>query len=95
MRFEWGFAKGASNLRKHGVSFHEAVSVFYDPLAVTGDDPDHSEDEERFVTFGFSSAGRLIVVCHTDRDDVSRIISARRVTHTEREIYEEGKIPQR
>jgi uncharacterized DUF497 family protein len=94
MHFEWDAAKAAKNLRKHGISFHEAVSAFYDPLATTGDDPDHSEDEERFITFGFSSAGRLIVVCHTEHDDVIRIISARRMTHTEREIYEEGKIPQ-
>ncbi len=93
MRFEWDSGKAAKNLRKHGVSFHEAISAFYDPLATTGDDPDHSEDEERLVTFGFSSAGRLIVVSHTERDDVIRIISARRATHTEREIYEEGEIP--
>ena len=69
------------------------VSVFYDPLATTGDDPDHSEEEERRVTFGFSSAGRLIVVCHAELDGVLRIISARRATRAEREIYEEGEIP--
>ncbi len=95
MRFEWDSSKAAKNVRKHRVSFREAVSVFYDPLATTGDDPDHSEEEERFVTFGFSSAGRLIVVCHVDRNDVIRIISARRATPTEREIYEEGEIPKR
>lgn len=95
MRFEWDSAKAAKNVRQHGVSFREAVSVFYDPLATTGDDPDHSEDEQRLVTFGFSSAGRLIVVCHTERKDVIRIISARRATPTEREIYEEGEIPNR
>jgi len=95
MRFEWDLAKAARDVRKHGISFREAVSVFYDPLATTGDAPDHSEDEERVVTFGFSSAGRLIVVCHTERDDVIRIISARRATHAEREIYEEGAIPKR
>jgi len=93
MRFERDSAKAAKNVRKHGISFQEAVSAFYDPLATTGDDPDHSEDEERLVTFGFSSAGRLIVVCHTERDDVIRIISVRRATHAEREIYEEGEIP--
>lgn len=89
MRFEWDSAKAANNLRKHGVSFHEAVSAFYDPLAATDVDPDHSEDEDRFVTFGISSAGRLLVVAHTERDDAIRIISARRATQSERYIYEE------
>jgi len=89
MRFEWDSAKAARNLRKHGVSFEEAVSVFYDPLAATGGDPDHSEDEERFVTFGISSAGRLLVVSHTERGGTIRIISARATTPSERRIYEE------
>lgn len=57
MRFEWDSGKAAKNLRKHQVSFEEAVSVFYDPLAATGADPDHSEEETRFVSFGMSSAG--------------------------------------
>jgi uncharacterized protein len=73
MRFEWDSAKAASNLRKHGVSFEEAVSVFYDLLAATGADPDHSEDEARFVTFGISSAGRLLVVSHTERGQPSAL----------------------
>ena len=90
MRFEWDSAKAARNLRKHGVSFEEAVSVFYDPLAATGADPDHSEDEERFVTFGVSSAGRLLVVSHTERGEAIPIISARAATPSERRIYEEG-----
>jgi uncharacterized protein len=90
MRFEWNPAKAAKNLRKHQVSFEEAVSVFNDRLAATGADPDHSEDEERWVTFGMSSAGRLIVVSHTDRGETNRIISARRATQSERRIYEEG-----
>ena len=90
MRFEWDSAKAARNLRKHGVSFEEAVSVFYDPLAATGADPDHSEDEERFVTFGISSAGRLLVVSHSERGEAIRIISARATTPLERRIYEEG-----
>ena len=62
MRFEWDPAKAAKNLRKHRVSFKEASSIFYDPLALTGADPDHSESEERLVTFGMSSAGQLLVV---------------------------------
>jgi len=90
MRFEWDSAKAARNLRKHGVSFEEAVSVFYDPLAATGADPDHSEDEERFVTFGLSSAGRLLVVSHSERGEAIRIISARAAAPSERRIYEEG-----
>lgn len=90
MHFEWDAAKDLKNLHKHGVSFEEAASVFYDPLAVTGADPDHSEGEERQVTFGISSVGRLLVVAHTDRGDAIRIISARVATRRERRIYEEG-----
>jgi hypothetical protein len=90
MHFEWHSAKAARNLRKHGVSFDEASSVFYDPLAVTGADPDHSEGEERRVTFGVSSAGRLLVVSHTERAEAIRVISARILTQPERRIYEEG-----
>lgn len=89
MHFEWNPAKAANNLRKHGVSFEEASSVFYDPLAATGADPDHSLDEERFVTFGLSSAGRLLVVAHIERGEAIRIISARIATPSERKIYEE------
>lgn len=90
MHFEWDPRKASKNFRKHGVSFKEASSVFYDPLAVTGDDPDHSEDETRMVTFGMSSARRLLVVFHTERGDAIRIIAARLMTHSERYIYEEG-----
>ncbi len=90
MRFEWDSAKAAKNLRKHRVSFEEASTVFYDRLAVTGADPDHSEGEERLVTFGMSPAGKLLVVSHTERGETIRIISARRATHHERQIYEEG-----
>ena len=90
MDIEWDSAKAASNLRKHGVSFEEASSVFYDPLAVTGADPEHSEGEERLITFGMSPAGKLLVVSHTERGEAIRIISARMATRTERGIYEEG-----
>jgi hypothetical protein len=90
MDLEWDSAKAASNLRKHGVSFEEASSVFYDPLAVTGADPDHSEGEERSITFGMSPTGRLLVVSHTERGEAIRVISARFATRTERRIYEEG-----
>jgi uncharacterized DUF497 family protein len=90
MHIEWDSAKAEKNHRKHRVSFKEASSVFYDPLAVTGADPDHSEGEERLITFGMSSAGQLLVVSHTERDDAIRIISARIATRPERRIYEEG-----
>jgi uncharacterized protein len=90
MRFEWDERKAAANEEKHGVSFHEAATVFGDPLAVTFADPDHSENERRYVTFGMSRANRLLVVAHGDRERRVRIISARTMTRHERKIYEEG-----
>ena len=90
MRFEWNARKATANLPKHGVSFDEAASVFFDPLSATGDDPDHSQDERRFVTFGMSSSGRLLVVAHAQHDDAIRIITARPATRAERKLYEEG-----
>jgi len=88
VRFEWDVQKAAANLRKHGVSFDEAATVFFDALSATGGDPDHSLDERRFVTFGMSSSGRLLVVAHAERDDVIRIITARPATRAERKLYE-------
>jgi uncharacterized DUF497 family protein len=90
MQFAWDPKKAASNLRDHKVTFEEASSVFGDPLAVTFDDPDHSEGETRLLTFGLSEQGRLLVVSHTERRGVLRIISARRASRAERNIYEEG-----
>jgi uncharacterized DUF497 family protein len=90
VRFEWDRAKAAQNVAKHGVSFEEATTALRDPLAITGVDPDHSFDEERFITFGVSTRGRLLVVAPTDREDTIRIISAREATSRERTIYEEG-----
>lgn len=90
MQFEWDTAKAAENLAKHGVSFEEAATVFRDRLSATGADPDHSVGEERFITFGVSTSGRLLVVAHTERGDTIRIISARLATRGERKIYEEG-----
>lgn len=90
MHLEWDFAKAAKNLVEHRVSFEEASSVFYDPLAATGADLEHSGSEERMVTFGVSSAGRLLVVSHVERGEAIRIISARVATRSERRIYEEG-----
>ena len=90
MQFEWDSAKAAENLAKHGVSFEEAATVFRDTLSRTGQDPDHSVGEERFVTFGLSTRGRLLVAGHAERGDTIRIISARLATRGERKIYEEG-----
>jgi uncharacterized DUF497 family protein len=90
MRFEWDPTKAAKNLRAHRVPFDEATSVFGDRLAVTFADPDHSIGEPRFLTFGQSSEGRLLVVSHTQRQGRVRVISARRATRHERKIYEEG-----
>jgi uncharacterized protein len=90
LNFAWDPAKAAENLAKHGVSFEEAATVFRDTLSQTGADPDHSVGEERFVTFGLSTGGRLLVVAHTERGDTIRIISAREATPGERTIYEEG-----
>lgn len=86
--FEWDPEKAKRNLKKHGVSFDEAVTVFYDPLSATFDDPDHSEGEQRLITVGFSSQTRLIVVGHTDRRNAVRIINARFATAHERKKHE-------
>ena len=88
MQFVWDPGKASRNLRKHRVSFEEAVSVFYDPVSATFDDPDHSVGERRLITIGFSARGRLLVVSHTERGEVLRIISARRATPTERKKHE-------
>ena len=90
MKFDWDETKAAANQQKHGVTFDEAASVFLDSLTVSGPDPDHSTIEARYVTFGMSSLGRLLVVAHTYRPGNIRIISARRVTRAERKLYEEG-----
>lgn len=88
MQFEWDRDKASANLKKHRVSFDEAVTVFYDPLAATFDDPDHSKRERRFITIGYSSNGRLLVVSHTERGDSLRIISARLASAKERQRHE-------
>lgn len=90
MEFEWDTPKAEANIQKHGVSFDEAASVFLDQLAVSGQDPDHSVGESRYITFGMSSLGRMLSVSHTYRPGGIRIISARRVTRNERKLYEEG-----
>ncbi|HQM44939.1 MAG TPA: BrnT family toxin [Smithellaceae bacterium] len=90
MKIEWDPEKAKSNFMKHGVSFAEAATAFSDPMAATGADPDHSLNEDRYVTFGVSGKGRLIVVSHTEKDETIRIISARKASKGERELYEEG-----
>lgn len=90
MRFEWDAAKAAASLLKHGVGFDEATTLFGDALSVSGRDLEHSVGETRFVTLGLSNQGRVLVVCHTDRGSVIRIITARSATRKERRIYEEG-----
>lgn len=89
LKFEWDADKAATNLRKHGVSFDEAGSVFLDHLAVSGLDPDHAVGEARYITFGMSSLGRLLAISHTYRANSIRIISARLMTRAERKLYEE------
>lgn len=93
MDFEWDDAKAAANERKHGVPFAEAMTVFGDPLALTGYDPAHSDDEDRYLTMGLSAAGRVLMVSHTDRGDVVRIISAREANRGERRDYADGNFP--
>ena len=87
--FDWDEEKAPSNWMKHGVSFEEATTVFYDPLSLTIDDPDHSIGEDRFVTIGIGDFGRLLVVVYMDRDGIIRIISARAATPRERRSYEQ------
>jgi uncharacterized protein len=89
-RFEWDETKAVANLRKHGVPFEDAASVFSDPLAYTFTDPDHSIGEQRLLTFGCSQSGRILAVVHAERGRAIRIIRARRATRHERGIYEQS-----
>jgi uncharacterized DUF497 family protein len=88
MEFEWNQQKAKTNLRKHGVSFEEAATVFEDALATTYEDPDHSAHERRYLTIGTSARGRLLHIAFADRGERIRIINARKVTKRERELYE-------
>ena len=90
MKIEWDPIKARLNLRKHGVPFEEAATALSNPMAVTGPDPDHSRYEEHYITFGVSERGRLIVVSHTEEGEIIRIISARKASKGEQELYEEG-----
>ena len=86
--FEWDDEKAQSNLKKHSVSFDEAATIFNDPRLATISDPDHSDDEERYVSIGMSVIMRLLSVIHTFRKKRSRLISARKATKAEKENYE-------
>ena len=88
--FEWDKDKAKINLRKHDISFNEAKTVFEDTYSLTLDDPTHSILEDRFLTIGYSSQNRLLLVVHAERQGNIRIISARRVTKHERKIYEQS-----
>ena len=90
MKFEWDENKDAVNLSKHGISFEEARTVFDDPLYINLYDPDHSDEEDRYIIVGESQQGNLLIVSYTERADFFRLISARKVTRVEREVYEEG-----
>jgi uncharacterized DUF497 family protein len=89
LRFEWHEEKAQENLRKHGISFEEAKTVFNDPLSITIADTQHSGDEERYIDIGLSIQGRLLVVVYTERQLNIRIISCRKATKSEQKIYEQ------
>ncbi len=88
--FRWDAQKATANLKKHGIDFHEAVTVLNDTLSTTFPDEEHFSFEPRFVSVGMSSRGRILVVVHTERGNMIRIISARHATRHERRFYEEG-----
>lgn len=92
VKFEWNPSKAQSNLKKHGVSFEEAKSIFYDELAIQFYDNDNSESEDRFIMLGISKELNILTVCHCERQEgeIIRIISARKATKNERKFYEGG-----
>jgi uncharacterized DUF497 family protein len=91
LRFEWDAQKARRNVARHSVSFEDAATAFGDPLSVTIYDPDHSDDEDRFILLGSTAAGRLVLVAHAERGaGVVRIISARLASKRERRTYESG-----
>lgn len=90
IKFDWDPGKARRNLRKHRIDFNEASTVFADTLSITIPDPDHSQDEERWVTMGLSNRQRLLVVVYTEDEETIRLISARTADRLERRKYEEG-----
>ena len=89
--FDWDKEKAKNNLRRHKISFQEAATIFYDPFVATRSDPDHSQEEERYISIGVSVKNQLLVVTHTERGRRTRIISGRHATARERRTYEENK----
>jgi len=89
--FRWDVRKATTNLKKHGIDFREAATIFADPLSTTFPDQDHSQNEHRFLTIGQSIRGRILVVAHTEEGDTIRIISAREATRREQSFYEENE----
>jgi uncharacterized protein len=87
----WDLRKAEANLRKHGVDFNEAATIFRDTLSRTFPSEDHSENESRFLTIGLSVNRRILVVAHTEEDNIIRIISARQTTPQEKRFYEKGQ----
>ena len=90
LQFEWNQEKAQRNLKKHQVSFEEASTIFDDPLFITFLDEEHSLDEDRYITIGFSGNNHLLLVAHTDRQGKIRILSARKATKYEQQFYEQG-----
>lgn len=90
-KFEWDPNKARSNHGKHGITFDDAKSVLNDPFFITFLDIEHSQDEERYITLGMSTDQRLLMIAHTEREEVIRIISARKATKNERRVYEEAE----
>ncbi|MFQ5485098.1 MAG: BrnT family toxin [Desulfobacterales bacterium] len=90
LNFEWDEDKAKANLKKHGVSFEEAITVFLDTFSITMPDPDHSEDEERYIDLGISDKRRVLVVIYTERSSNIRIISCRKAAFSERKLYKKG-----
>ncbi len=95
MIFEWDNAKARINLQRHQIDFEEAKTVFNDPFLLTFSDTEHSEGEYRYLSIGHSATGKTVVVSHTEREAVIRIISCRKATRKERKAYEEGKFSTR
>ncbi len=91
MEFEWDPKKNEANIRKHGVTFIEAATVFSDVLSITVPDPDHSQEEDRYIIIGMSGQNRLVMVAHMERGECIRIISARELTRSEKRNYEENR----
>ncbi len=90
VEFEWDDEKAASNLKKHGVSFEEGATTFNDSGIATIFDPDHLEDEQRYISIGTSIQRRLLVIVHTAREERIRLISCRKATNAERKAYEKN-----